>query len=170
MNEEQTTQTEDTGMSDWRKSKKARIYVILGLLAIVAVLAFIFESIRIWLFGIALILLAALGLEATNTDVDMGTLIETGSVSDSMIERDEDGNLVENDEGGFMTSIWRDMNGNEVPEGTAGAKGEDEYNCEDFATQGEAQVFFDNAGGVANDVNRLDGNKDGVPCQALPAG
>ena len=69
-----------------------------------------------------------------------------------------------------MTSIWRDQNGDVVAEGTVGAKGEDQYNCDDFATQPEAQVFFDNAGGVANDINRLDGNKDGVACQSLPAG
>ncbi len=137
---------------------------------LVAVLAFLFEGLRMWMLGIGILLLAAFGLEATNTDVDLGTLIETGSVSESQIERDEEGNLMTDDEGGFMTSIWRDMNGNEVPEGTEGAKGEDQYNCEDFDTQPEAQVFFDNAGGVDNDVNRLDGNKDGVACQALPTG
>jgi hypothetical protein len=158
------------GMSDWRKSKKARLYVIGGLLVIVAVLAFLFEGLRIWMLGIAILLLAALGLEATSTDVDLGSMMQGNSVSESMIERDADGNLVENEDGGFMTSIWRDLNGNAVPEGTAGAKGEDQFNCADFATQGEAQVFFDNAGGVANDINRLDGNKDGVACQSLPAG
>lgn len=136
---------------------------------LVVVLGFLFESLRIWMIGIGILLLAALGLEATNTDVDMGTLIETGSVQESMIERDEDGNLVESEDGGFLTRILRDKEGNEVPEGTAGAKFTDEYNCDDFATQAEAQVFFDNAGGIEGDVNRLDGNKDGVPCQALPA-
>lgn len=152
-----------------RTSKKARLYVLIGLLAVVALLAFLFESLRIWMIGIGILLLAGIGLEATNTDVDLGTLMETGSVTESMIERDEDGNLATNAEGDFITKIWRDVNGNEVAEGTAGAKGEDEYNCEDFATQPEAQRFFDNAGGVANDVNRLDGNKDGVACQSLPA-
>ena len=136
---------------------------------LVVVLGFLFESLRIWMIGIGILLLAALGLEATNTDVDMGTLIETGSVQESMIERDEDGNLVESEDGGFLTRILRDKEGNEVPEGTAGAKFTDEYNCDDFATQAEEQVFFDNAGGIEGDVNRLDGNKDGVPCQALPA-
>ena len=134
-----------------------------------AVLAFLFEGLRIWMIGVGILLLAALGLEATNTDVDLGTFMETGSVSESQIERDEEGNLMTTEEGGFMTSIWRDMNGNVVAEGTVGAKGEDQYNCADFATQAEAQIFFDNAGGVENDVNRLDGNKDGVACQALPA-
>ena len=154
----------------WRTSKKARLYIIGGLLVVVAILAIVFESIRWWMFGVAVLLLAAFGLEATETDVDLGSMMQGNSVQESMIERDEEGDLMTDDEGGFMTSIWRDMNGNAVPEGTEGAKGEDQFNCSDFATQGEAQVFFDNAGGVANDVNGLDGNSDGVPCQSLPAG
>ena len=153
-----------------RTSRKARLWIIGGLLVLVAVLAIVFESIRWWLFGVAVLLLAALGLEATQTDVDLGSMMQGNSVEESMIERDAEGNLMTNDEGGFMTSIWRDINGNAVPEGTAGAKGEDQFNCSDFDTQAEAQVFFDNAGGVSNDVNGLDGNKDGVPCQSLPAG
>lgn len=153
-----------------RTSKKARLWVLGGLLVVVAVLAFLFESIRWWMFGVAVLLLAAFGLEATETDVDLGSMMQGNSVQESMIERDAEGNLETNAEGDFMTSIWRDMNGNVVPEGTEGAKGEDQYNCGDFETQAEAQVFFDNAGGVDNDVNRLDGNKDGVPCQSLPAG
>ena len=152
-----------------RTSKKARLYTIGALLIIVAVLAFLFEGLRIWMIGIGILLLAALGLEATNTDVDLGSMLQGDSVEESMIERDEGGNLMTDSEGGFMTSIWRDQNGNVVAEGTAGAKAEDEYNCDDFATQPEAQAFFENVGGVDNDVNRLDGNKDGVACQALPA-
>jgi len=170
MNEETTNNASTGQIAGWRKSRKARMWIIVGLLAVVALLAFLFESLRIWMFGIGLLLLAALGLEAAQTDIDMGSLLDGNSVSESMIERDADGNLVENDEGGLMTSIWRDENGFEVAEGTAGAKGEDAYNCSDFFTQPQAQTFFDNAGGVANDINGLDGNKDGVPCQALPAG
>ncbi len=153
-----------------RSSKKARLIVIVSLLVLVAVLGFLFESVRMWMIGIGVVLLAALGLEMANTDVDLGTMMETGSVSESTIERDEEGNLETTAEGDFMTRIFRDSQGNEVAEGTAGAKLEDEYNCDDFATQPEAQRFYENAGGVEGDVNRLDGNKDGVACQALPAG
>lgn len=156
--------------TNWRHSKKARLYIIGGLLVLVAVLAFFFEGLRMWMLGVGAVLLIALGLETTNTDIDLGTLVETRSVSDSMIERDAEGNLEAAADGGFLTSILRDREGNEVPEGTPGAKRTDEYNCEDFSTRAEAQIFFDNAGGIAGDVNRLDGNKDGVPCQSLPAG
>jgi len=152
-----------------RTSKKARLYMIGGLFILVAVLAFLFESLRWWMLGVGILLLAAFGLEATETDIDLGTLYDTGSVEESQIERDSEGNLATDAEGGFLTRVFRDMEGNEVPKGTAGAKYADEYNCDDFATQREAQRFFENAGGLENDVNRLDGNKDGVACQALPA-
>jgi hypothetical protein len=52
----------------------------------------------------------------------------------------------------------------------AGAKYTNEYNCDDFATQPEAQAFFEKSGGVAGDTNRLDGNKDGQACESLPKG
>ena len=120
-----------------------------------------------WYWGV---LLVALGLETANTDVDLGTLVETRSVSDSVVERDEDGNLETSEDGSLFTRVLRNREGEVVAEGTAGAKYTDEYNCDDFATQPEAQIFFENAGGVEGDVNRLDGNKDGVACQALPAG
>jgi len=161
---------EKKSVANWRRSKKSRLTIIIVLLVIVGIVAFFFEKTRIWMIGIALVLLAALGLEMANTDVDLGSVVETGSVSESVIERDDEGNLEVTEDGGFLTSILRDKQGNEVPEGTPGAKRTDEYNCDDFATQAEAQIFFDNAGGVEGDINRLDGNKDGVPCQALPSG
>ena len=157
-------------MSSLRRSKKSRLVVIIGLLVVVAVIGFFFEATRAWMIGIGVVLLVALGLETANTDVDLGTLVETRSVSDSVVERDEDGNLETTEDGSLLTRVLRNREGEVVAEGTAGAKYTDEYNCDDFATQPEAQIFFENAGGVEGDVNRLDGNKDGVACQALPAG
>lgn len=40
--------------------------------------------------------------------------------------------------------------------------------CSDFATQAEAQAFFEAAGGPARDPHRLDGDHDGVACETLP--
>ncbi len=157
-------------VANWRRNKKARLIIIGGLLLVVVLLGFLFESLRIWMIGIGLVLLVALGFEVANTDVDLGSVMQGESLSDSVIERDAEGNLEASADGGFLTRVLRDREGNVVAEGTAGAKFEDEYNCDDFETQPEAQTFFENAGGVANDVNRLDGNKDGVACQALPAG
>jgi hypothetical protein len=157
-------------ITDWRRSKKTRLIIIVCLLLVVALIAFFFEKTRMWMLGIGAVLLIALGLEVANTDVDLGTMMETGSVSEAVVERDEEGNLEAAADGSLMTRVMRDSEGNVVAEGTAGAKFEDEYNCDDFATQPEAQRFFENMGGVENDVNRLDGNNDGVACQSLPAG
>ena len=99
------------------------------------------------LIVILAILAAAFGLEATNNDWDLGKLLSGSTPSQAKVLRDKEGNVV-----------------------TTGGKYTDEYNCDDFATQPEAQKFYDNAGGVKGDVNRLDGNKDGVPCESLPKG
>ncbi len=99
------------------------------------------------LLGVIVVLLGALGLEMTNNDFDVNKLIETGSLSESRVMRDKAGNVV-----------------------TEGGKFEDEYNCADFETQSEAQNFFEKAGGVTKDFNRLDGNKDGQACESLKKG
>lgn len=153
-----------------RRNKKVRLGVIIGLLVIVAVIGFLFEKTRIMMIGVAVVLLVALGLEVGNTDVDLGSVASGESITDSIVERDESGNLEVAEGGGLLTRILRDRQGNQVAEGTEGAKYTDEYNCDDFDTQPEAQTFFENMGGVDFDVNRLDGNKDGQACQSLPQG
>jgi len=122
------------------------------------------------LLGVIVLLLGALGLELGNTDFDLGSILSGNSVSDSKIERDSSGNLERDAEGDFVTRLMRDKLGNVVPEGTTGAKYTDEYNCDDFSTQPEAQAFFAKAGGLSNDTNRLDGDKDGEACESLPKG
>jgi|CXWL01.1.fsa_nt_gi hypothetical protein len=97
---------------------------------------------------VIVILLGALGLEATNNDFDLGKLMNGASMSEAKVMRDKEGNVVTNGSG----------------------KATDEYNCTDFTTQPQAQRFFTNAGGVGKDTNRLDGNSDGIACQDLPKG
>ncbi len=122
------------------------------------------------LIGLLTILAAAFGLEVTNNDWDLGSIFKGSSPSDAKIVRDKNGNITRNANGQIITRKMRDKNGNVVPDGTAGAKYTDEYNCADFSTQPEAQRFFDKAGGVSKDTNRLDGDKDGVACEDLPKG
>lgn len=122
------------------------------------------------LLGVIALLLGALGLELGNTDFDLRSILGGNSVSDSKIERDASGNLQKDASGNFVTKLMRDKLGNVVPEGTAGAKYTNEYNCDDFTTQPEAQAFFEKAGGVKGDTNRLDGDKNGEACQSLPKG
>ncbi len=119
------------------------------------------------LLGVIVILLGALGLELGNKDFDLGSILGGNSFSDSEIMRDEKGNLKTDSSGNLVTSILRDKLGNVVPEGTSGAKYTNEYNCDDFATKTEAQSFFEKAGGVSSDTNRLDGDKDGKACESL---
>jgi endonuclease YncB( thermonuclease family) len=40
--------------------------------------------------------------------------------------------------------------------------------CSDFATQAQAQCFFEAAGGPGSDPHRLDGDHDGIACESLP--
>lgn len=119
---------------------------------------------------IIVLLLGALGLEIGNKDFDLGTLLSGGSISDSEMVRDENGNVATDANGNFITRIMRDSMGNEVAAGTPGAKYTDEYNCDDFETQPAAQSFFAKAGGLRADTNRLDGDKDGEACESLPKG
>lgn len=120
------------------------------------------------LLGVLVILFGALGLEISNNDWDLGSIFSGNSMSDSKIERDANGNLLQNKDGNFVTRIMRDINGDEVAAGTADAKYTDEYNCDDFATQAKAQAFFKKAGGPSKDLNGLDGDNDGEACESLP--
>ncbi len=97
------------------------------------------------LIAILALLFGAFGLEAANLDWDIGELLSGSSWEEARVRRDKEGNVV-----------------------TDGGKFTDDYNCDDFETQEEAQRFFINAGGPNEDVNRLDGDNDGVACESLP--
>lgn len=116
---------------------------------------------------VIVILLGALGLETFNSDWDLGSILSGQSVSDSKVVRDEKGNVAYDANGNVITRIMRDKEGNAVE---SGGKYTDEYNCDDFATQPEAQKFFEKAGSTRADTNRLDGDKDGTACEGLPKG
>ena len=42
---------------------------------------------------------------------------------------------------------------------------QNDFNCGDFSTQGEAQTFFENQGGPEQDPYRLDSDGDGIACE-----
>lgn len=149
------TKKEKKSFKQVRGSKKVRMWVIIILLAVVAVLFFFFKKARIALAVAFFALLAALGLEVSNKDYDMKTLIETRSFERSEVQRDSAGNVLYDIFGEITTDASKGKTANE-------------YNCDDFDTQPEAQTFFEKVGGVGNDVNRLDGDKDGEACESLP--
>jgi hypothetical protein len=139
-------------LSELRNNKKARLWTIAGLIALVAVLFFFVKS--TWAkvaLGIAgALLVGALGLEVSNTDYDLGKVVETGSFSKAKIERDSSGNLI---------NVDTFCNAQEI-----------DYNCSDFTTQGEAQEVYNRCKtlGKNMDVYGLDGDKDGKVCESLP--
>ena len=135
-------------VSGLRRNKKARLSLIVILLIAAGILFYFWKKGRIFVAGIIIILLAALGLEAANNDVDLGKLAKTHSWSESKISRDDSGNLIM----GAMCD----------PKQTY------DYNCEDFKYQEEAQAVYEKCAKSGLDVHHLDGNKDGVACQSLP--
>jgi hypothetical protein len=135
-------------VAGWRQNKKTRLIIIIGLLVIVALIAFFFEKLRWWMLGIGVVLLAALGMEVSNTDLDLGKLVETGSVQESLIKRDASGNPL------FGATCEENV-----------------YNCSDFSTQPEAQEVYDTCHtSEIPDRHGLDRDGDGVACQSLPKG
>ncbi len=131
-------------LSKLRRSSNARLAVLVILLVILAICYFVFEKFRLWILGLIAIVLVATGLEIADTDVDLGKLVETGSVSESMITKTDKG-------------VWL------IGECEKKAN----FNCDNFAFQEEAQVLFDECGGVENDIHGLDRDKDGIVCESL---
>lgn len=137
-------------------NKQTRYWVIGGLIAAAAILFFFVKSTaaKVVLAGMIAVLLIALGLEANNKDFDMKKLVETGSFAASAIQRDANGNLDPKSIDNFCNATKAD------------------YNCSDFKTQPEAQSVYDRCKtlGKNMDVYHLDGNKNGIVCEALPKG
>ena len=140
-----------------RGNRKFRLWFIAALMAIVVILFIFFEKLRLVLIIAFIALLGAFGLEFAQTDWDLGKLWETKSFEQSKVSRDESGNILFDKYGDITTDSSK-------------GKQADEYNCADFSTKPEAQRFYEKVGGVGNDVNRLDGNKDGDACESLPKG
>ena len=155
--EKQPEQKSSSGKTPLRGNRKFRLGLMLVLMVIVVILFVVWEKARIALVIAFIALLAAFGLELSQNDFDLGKLFQTRSLQESRVSRDESGNILYDAEGNITTDQ------------VLGKKA-DEYNCDDFATKPKAQSFFEKVGGTGNDVNRLDGDKDGEACESLPAG
>ena len=131
-------------MSKLRRSKNFRLILMAVLLILLGIMYFMFEKFRIWILGLMVILLGAFGMELSGNDFDVAKLIETGSFSESRV------NVTEN--GTWLIGACQER---------------DNFNCDNFAYQEEAQKLYDDCGGVDNDIHGLDRDKDGVVCEAL---
>jgi hypothetical protein len=135
-------------VAKWRQSKKVRLGIIVGLLLVVTLLLFFFEKLRLWMLGIGIVLLAALGMEVSNTDFDLEKLFGTESAEESKIKRDPAGNPL------FGATCEEAV-----------------YKCSDFNTQKEAQEVYDTCHTSENrDRHGLDKDEDGRACPNLPKG
>jgi hypothetical protein len=140
-------------INEMRSSKKVRLWTIGGLIVLAGVLLFFVKSTwaKVVLGGMIALLAVAFGLEAKNTDYDVAKLAKTKSFSASKIERDPaTGNLINVD--AFCNAQEAD------------------YNCADFKTRDEAQSVYNRCKtlGKNMDVYGLDGNGNGLVCEALP--
>jgi len=58
--------------------------------------------------------------------------------------------------------------GNVSPASRPATTGGEDRDCADFATRAEAQAFYLAAGGPGTDPHRLDADRNGLACEALP--
>lgn len=147
-------------ISDCRKSKKCRIWIIWALMLIVLLLIFFWKKGTIFLWTVFVLLAVAIWLEWFNYDIDLQKFWETWwNYQESRVESiTKDGNTVR--------LIWECVKA--------------DVNCDNFKTQADAQAMYEkcateiakNNKNIENplklDIYGLDRDKDGIVCEALP--
>jgi len=140
------------------------MWIIAGLIFIVLALLVFWGKAKAALIAILVLLAIAFAVEWYDYDADLGKLWETGSYQESRVE------TIKDSEGNSLRIITGNCNSKEF-----------DLNCDDFTTQAEAQTKYNEcADEVAEnnpgidmskfDIYGLDGNNNGVVCEALPAG
>lgn len=144
-------------LSDARQRKSTRLRFMVLLAVVIAVL-YITGVIKKWFaIGLGIVLLAAIGIQTFDYDLDLGTLWKTGSIEESRVQQTNKGVTL------YGWCVTKDLN------------------CSDFATQPQAQAKYQQCmdqvlaknPNVTEpsklDIYGLDGDKDGIVCEALPA-
>lgn len=154
----------DLGGTPARTSKVTRLW-ILAIMSISVFLLWFFWVIKTgFAIGIGIILLAAIGIQTFDYDLDLETLWRTGNIQESRVQQTQDGIKLM---GLCVRSQWSTKT---------------DLNCDNFKTQEEAQLKYEtcanqiawyNKGVDSNkvkslDIYGLDGNKNGIVCEALP--
>ena len=141
-------------MQNPMNSHKSRLWIIGGLIALAVVALFLVKATwaKVAIGAMIALLMVAFGMEVNQKDYNVGTLIKTGSFSAAQIQRDAQGNLLPESVDAFCNATKQD------------------YNCSDFKTQPEAQAVYARCKtlGKNMDVYHLDGNNNGIVCEALP--
>lgn len=144
--------------------KKVRTLIIV-LIIVALLIAFFFggfsQRTKNILLGSAIGVTAVLGLDLVSYEIDFPTLFKTGSIDDSRKEY---------------------VNGVALVGDCSPGSPENDLNCDNFETQEEAQNVYEKClrriqeynkdveNPVRLDVYGLDGDKDGIVCEALPSG
>jgi FlaG/FlaF family flagellin (archaellin) len=148
-------------LANLRASKNARMIFLGILLVILVILYFTVEKAKGIFLWLILLVAIAMGLEATDYDIDLGRLWDTGSVQESRVQSIKA-------ENGATVRVF-------------GSCIKDEINCSAFKTRSEAQAKYDmcateikkNNPSITDmnklDIYGLDGNNNGLVCEALPA-
>lgn len=143
-------------LAEARRTKSVRVWVIVILLLVVVALFFFWGKMKGLLIALFILLLVALGLETTDYDLDLWTLMKTWSIQESRVENKNGVKLI-----GKCVS--------------------DNLNCSNFDTQSEAQELYENCAAQIKENNKnvkdvksldvygLDRDKDGKVCESLPA-
>jgi hypothetical protein len=148
-----------------RNTKSTRLWFLVLLVVVVIALYMLGIIKKGFAIGLGILLLAAIGIQTFDYDLDLGTLWETGSIKESRVQHTQDGVVLKGD-----------------CVKPAGKSAEFDLNCSNFKTQAEAQQKYDycaeqiaennsnldKAKIMSLDVYGLDGNKNGIVCEALP--
>ena len=147
-----------------RNTKSTRIWLLLLVGAVLFVLWWMGKIKTAFAVGLGIVLLAAIGIQTFDYDLDLGSLWAGKSIAESRVQQTKDGIKL-------MGSCVK-----------AQGKATADLNCDNFKTQDEAQSKYDTcADQIASyntgldkakvkslDIYGLDGNKNGVVCEALP--
>ncbi|MBP9811778.1 hypothetical protein KBC86_00235 [Candidatus Gracilibacteria bacterium] len=151
------------GATNTRNTKSTRIWFMILLLAIIVLLFLLGIIKKGFAIGLAILILAAIGIETFNYDLDLGKLWETGDIQASRVQHTKEGLKIM---GSCVKPVGNDAN---------------ELDCNNFSSQAEAQAKYDQcADDIASyndgvdvqkvkslDLYGLDGNKNGIVCESL---
>lgn len=153
-----TTQQLKDKFQKARYNRTVRTVVLIALLAILLAMYFLRGKMKWLLLWLIVVITLALGIHIADYDLDLETLFRTGSLTESRVQLKK-----------WVKVVWSDCLSDNV-------------NCANFTTQWEAQTKYEacadkiasqNAGkdkqAIKNlDIFGLDGDNDGIVCEALP--
>jgi hypothetical protein len=147
-----------------RNTKSTRLWFLIAVGVVLFALWWMGKIKTAFAVGLGIVLLAAIGIQTFDYDLDLGSLWAGKSIAESRVQQTKDGIKL-------MGSCVK-----------AQGKTTDDLNCSNFKTQQDAQAKYDmcatqiasyNSGLDAAkvkslDIYGLDGNKNGVVCESLP--